>query len=382
MTSQEIPSGHAPWVSGSVHSPAPAAVSVGIAADYLTLRGGAERVEVAMLSAFPDAQLLAAMYDPDATFPEFRTHQVRTLWPDRIKALRHDVRRAFPVLAATWSRAHMDADVTFASSAGWAHAVNTTGRKIVYCHNPARWLYQPDDYFQGFPPAVRPLVRLWDGPLRKWDYRAARSADHYLVNSTSVHRRVLNAYGIDAEILHPPVTIDATGEQEPPAALEPGYLLTVSRPRGYKNTELLVEAISRVPDARLVVVGGPTSETTGESSRIIRLRGLSDSQLRWLYAHARALLAASFEDFGLTPIEANAFGTPAIALRAGGYLDSVVEGVNGLFFDENTPSAIAQAVDQLDTAGLEPDRIRAHADRFSLARFVARLRALAASPGA
>ena len=107
--------------------------SVALAADYLTQRGGAERVVLAMSAAFPEAGILAAAYDPESTYPEFADRRITTLWPDRIGAFRSDPRRAFPVLAPTWSRALVDADVTVVSSSGWAHGVRTTGRKIVYC---------------------------------------------------------------------------------------------------------------------------------------------------------------------------------------------------------------------------------------------------------
>jgi len=351
---------------------------IAVAADYLTVRGGAERVAVAMLDAFPRARVLTALYEPDATYPEFGTRHIETLWPNRFASLRRDVRRAFPLLASTWSHTNLDADVTFASSAGWAHGVRSSGRKIVYCHNPARWLYQKDDYFAGVPATLRHLAASLDLPLRRWDQRAARSADYYLVNSSSVRRRVEQTYGIDAEILHPPVTIDPNGQQDPMVGVEPGFLLTVSRPRGYKNTALLAEAVTRMTRHRLVVVGKLPEGHMVDAGRVLCVSDISDSELRWLYANASALLAASIEDFGLTPIEANSFGTPVVALRSGGYLDSVVEGVNGVFFDRNDVHSIAGAIDELTTAALDPIAIAEHADNFSLQRFTARLHELAA----
>lgn len=352
--------------------------SVALAADYLTQRGGAERVVLAMSAAFPEAGILAAAYDPESTYPEFADRRITTLWPDRIGAFRSDPRRAFPVLAPTWSRALVDADVTVVSSSGWAHGVRTTGRKIVYCHNPARWLYQRDDYFQGFDgvmralrPASAPVAPL----LRRWDRKGARDADLYLVNSTSVRRRVREVYGIEAEVLHPPVMLRPDDAQEPIPGIEPGFLLTVSRARGYKNAALLAEAVSSLPDTRLVVVGEPPEGV--DPRRVQAVSGISDAQLTWLYANAEALLAASHEDFGLTPVEANTFGTPVVALRFGGYLDSVAEGVNGVFFDTESASSVRAGIVELRRLGLDRDRVADHARRFALGPFVARLRELA-----
>lgn len=350
-----------------------------LAADYLTQRGGAERVVLAIAQAFPAARIVTAAYHPEQTYPEFRTRAIETLWPDRVGPLRRDPRLAMPVLAQAWSSRPVDADVVLASSSGWAHGARTEGRKIVYCHNPARWLYQPDDYFGGAGGAMRaarPLVRAASPLLRRWDRSAALSADLYLANSTSVRERIRRVYGIDAELLHPPVMLRPDDELDPVPGLEPGFLLTVSRARGYKNTALVVRAARRVAGARLVVVGH--LEPEDEGGDVLSLSGISDARLRWLYANAGALVAASHEDFGLTPVEANTFGTPVVALRAGGYLDSITEGVNGVFFDREDEASAAEAIEELRR--WDPDRaaIAAHAARFGLDPFIARLRELCA----
>lgn len=346
---------------------------VAIAADYLTQRGGAERVVIAMADAFPDAPILTAAYAPSLTYPELQARSISTLWPDRIPPLRRDPRLAFPVLASAWNGSDLDADVAVVSSSGWAHGVRARGRKLVYCHNPARWLYQPDDYFaSGALRLARPLASPLMPALRRWDRRAAATADLYLANSTSVQRRIRDVYGIEAELLHPPVMLDPRDPLEPIDGIEPGFLLTVARARGYKNSALVVDAAMRVPRARLVVVGGAPDGTP--TDRVTSVSGISDGQLRWLYANAEMLLAASHEDFGLTPVEAGTFGTPVVALRAGGYLDSIEEGVTGVFFDDETPAAAAAAIIELRAAGLDRDEIARRSQRFSRAEFVRRLR--------
>lgn len=342
-----------------------------LAADYLTQRGGAERVVLAMTRAFPESRIVTAAYHPEQTYPEFASREIETLWPDRVGPLRRDPRLAMPVLASAWSGRPVDADVVLASSSGWAHGVRTDGRKVVYCHNPARWLYQPDDYFGGAGAAMRvarPMVGAASPLLRRWDRKAALSADVYLANSTSVRDRIWRVYGIEAELLHPPVMLRPDDELDPVPGLEPGFLLTVSRARGYKNTALVVRAARRIPGARLVVVGHLEAEDQGDD--VLALSGISDARLRWLYANAGALVAASHEDFGLTPVEANTFGTPVVALRAGGYLDSITEGVNGIFFDREDEGDIARAVEELRRWDLDRGSVMEHARRFGLESFV------------
>lgn len=162
-----------------------------------------------------------------------------------------------------------------------------------------------------------------------------------------------------------------------------GYLLIVSRLLPYKNVGAAIEAV-RGTGHRLVVVGdGPLrAEIASSAPPNVRLaRDLTDAQLRWVYAHATCLLAPSLEDFGLTPLEAAAAGVPTVALRAGGYLDTVLEGRTGVFVDEVTPRTIAAGIAAAEQTRWDPAAIRAHATSFGEDRFAQRVRALAAELG-
>jgi glycosyltransferase involved in cell wall biosynthesis len=350
--------------------------------DYLTQRGGAERVALALLDAFPDSRLVTSVYDPDATYPEFRDHRVDTLWLDRVRALQRDPRRALPLLARAFSAHEIrDADLVVCSSSGWAHGVRTDAPKIVYCHNPPRWLHQTADYVADQRLPARLALDVLRKPLTRWDRQAAATATAYLANSSVVAARIENTYGIAADVVPPPVTIDPAGHQEPVVGLAPGFLLTVSRARGYKHTDALAHAVQQLlPGERLVVVGGLPARADGRgwSDRVIGISCASDAQLRWLYAHCAALLAVSAEDFGLTPLEANAFGRPALCLRAGGYLDTLRPGRTGVFVDDATPAAIADGVRRLRATAFSEAAIRAHAGRFAPDVFAARIRQIAA----
>ncbi|WP_404392291.1 glycosyltransferase [Humibacillus xanthopallidus] len=356
---------------------------VAIAHDYLTQRGGAERVVLALHRAFPDATIHTTLYDPDGTYPEFRDARIVTSPINRIGPLRREHRAALPLLPYAVSRLRIDADVVVASSSGWAHGVPTTGRKIVYCHAPARWLYQADAYLgdQAARSAKSRALDVLGGWLRRWDRRAAASADVYLANSTVVRERIAAAYGIEATVVAPPYGVDAGGELTPVEALadwaDVGYLLVVSRLLPYKNVDVAIEAVRDLPE-RLVVVGqGPMGEQLRASApgNVRLLSGLTDAELRWTYAHARALVGPSLEDFGLTPLEAATFGVPTLALHGGGYLDTIDEAVNGVFFAEPTVDAVRAAITSARDRGWDAAAIRAHAEAFSEERFRERLRA-------
>ncbi|PMC74789.1 glycosyltransferase [Brachybacterium sp. UMB0905] len=362
---------------------------IAIAHDYLTQRGGAERVVLSLVKAFPDAELHTLFYEPGQTYPEFRDVRIRTSVLNRIGPLRRDPRLALPLLAPIASRMRIDADVVIASSSGWAHAFPTRGRRLIYCHSPARWLYLPGDYLGDAGPLdpKRLALTALAPALKRWDRRAASAADQYWGNSSVVVERIRDVYGIEAEPLFPPFSPDvAAGTQEPipelagwagPDGTEGGHYLVVSRLQPYKNVDQVIAAFDQLPAERLLVIGrGPEKERllAGAGANVRLVEGLSDAQMRWAYASATALIAASHEDFGLTPLEAGAHGVPTIALRAGGYLDTVTEGVNGLFFEEGTPEAICEAVSHFDPDAYDAENIRQRMDgRFGEGRFIHRL---------
>ncbi len=358
-------------------------MTVAIVHDYLTQRGGAERVVLAMARAFPGAPVHTSLYHPDGTFPEFSAADVETLWLDRVPALRRYHRLGLPILAGAFSRLRVDADVVFCSSSGWAHGAQVTGRKVVFCHAPARWLHQRDRYLRGRGPAGTALS-LVQARLRRWDVEAARSADRYLANSTRTRDLVREVYGIEAEIVFPPYALEPDGPVRPVETLDDGFVLCVSRLLPYKNVETLLHAFARLPDRRLVIAGAGPDEARLRAlapPNVTLLGRVDDDELRWLYSRCAALVAASYEDFGLTPLEAAAFGKPSAVLAFGGFLDTVGPDT-GVHFDEPTPAAVAAAVETTLARAWDAQAIATHAERFSEHRFAARLRGIAAEESA
>lgn len=337
-----------------------------------------------MARAFPSAPMYTSLFEPEETFASFGEIDLRTSALNRWSVLRSNHRLALPLLASSFGRLDVDADVVLCSSSGWAHGARTSGRKVVYCYNPARWLYQRDQYFAGCGRLAKLSASAFRRPLIRWDHRAARRADRYIATSTVVRDRIRATYGIDAEILPAPHAADVAGERRP-MGIEPGYFLAVGRLMAYKNFDATAAAFAELPGERLVVVGsGPEEHALRRvaPANVTFLSSVSDPELRWLYANARGLIAASYEDFGLTPIEAAAFGVPSAVLRWGGFLDTVIEAETGVFFDEPDPSMIAAAVRRLARLSWVPAQLAAHADRYSEARFAEGLQAIVADEAA
>jgi glycosyltransferase involved in cell wall biosynthesis len=279
----------------------------------------------------------------------------------------------------------VDADVVLCSTSGFAHAVQATGVKLVYCHNPPRWLYdEARHYLCRLPDAVQTAFAAVAPSLRTIDRRAARTADAYFANSKIVVSRIREAYGMDAEVFAPPVTQPSTFEK-PIAGIEPGFVLCASRLLPYKNIDEVVRAFAILRDERLVVVGeGPLrQELNGLATPNVTFTGpVKGEELAWLYRSCAGLVAASREDFGLTPLEAASYGRPSAVLRFGGFLETVVDGETGVYFDEPEPQQIAKAVTAMLRRSWDTSKLMAQTKRFSEEQFVSRLRSAVASAGA
>jgi glycosyltransferase involved in cell wall biosynthesis len=358
-------------------SPTTRTPRVALAHDYLSERGGAERVVVSLTKAFPGAPLYTSVYEPER-FPEFDDVDIRTSDLNRVDLFRHHHRAAMPLIPRAFRRLHVDSGVVVCSSSGFSHGISTDAPKIVYCHNPPRWLYQKSQYVAG-------RKRFWLAStamqpyLHHWDQRAAASCAVYLANSSVVANRIRQVYGKEAEVLPPPTTLDPLGPQEPVNVLDAGYFLCVARLQPYKNVDAVVEAFRHLPSEQLVVVGNGSQLAEMQAAapfNVSFVGHVSDHQIRWLYANCQALISASFEDFGLTPVEAALYGKPSLLLRWGGFLDTMQEGVTGLFFDRPTPAKIEQAIRRYRAESWSSATIIHAAERFSETGFAARMRAI------
>jgi glycosyltransferase involved in cell wall biosynthesis len=354
---------------------------IAIAHDHLLLRRGAERVVLALAKAFPDAPIYTSLYDQATTFPEFRDMDVRPAPINENTWMRNHYREVIGGLAMSWSKIHVDADLVISSSSGLSHGVRTSGRKLVYCYSPARWLYNTERYMPNATLTQKATMRTLTPVMRGWDHRAAATADAYVAVSSPVQQFVAAEYGINAALLAAPHAMSSTGHTEPVPGfdLADGFALVVSRLLPYKHVDAIVDAV-RGTSRELVIVGtGPAQRELrrGMPGNVRMLSNLSDAQLRWLYGKAGAFVAAGDEDYSLAPLEAGALGVPSVVLRRGGLVDTTLEGITGVFFDEPTPDAIRAALEKADRTRWNPLVIAAHAAQFSEGAFVASMRAAA-----
>ncbi|MEX3611272.1 glycosyltransferase [Rothia sp. LK2588] len=359
-----------------------ATAELAIAHDYLTQRGGAERVVLSMHQAFPEATIYTTLYDPENTYPEFKDAKIVVSPLNKVAVFRKNHRLALPLLPIASSLLRVPAKKALVSSTGWAHGFNFTGQSYIYCHSPARWLYLTDQYLGDHSGRLATAaIRVLRPALIRWDQWAARKAGPYVANSTTISRRIANVYDKLADVIFPPYSVAEDAPEQPIAGLEDfladgDYFLIVSRLLPYKNVDKAVEAFSGSDKKLLVIGAGPMADElramSGENVQFAS--NISDAELRYAYHHCAALLAVSYEDFGLTPLEVGSFGKPTIALHAGGYLDTITPGLNGSFIDESTPAEIRNAVFNFDAGEWDAAAIKEHMRGFSEERFIRQLR--------
>lgn len=362
-------------------SPCDSVYPIAIAHDYLTQRGGAERVVLALHKAFPEAPIYTTLYDPEQTYPEFKECTVITSPLNVFPLFRKDHRLALPLLPLFSSKLKVNAQHAIVSTTGWAHGFDLPDDSFIYCHSPARWIYLTDQYMGSrINKGIARVFKVMRPFLRKWDRDAASRLPHYVANSSIIQQRIFDVYGKRAEIIFPPYSINEQGNQSPIPGLEEfmsdGYFMIVSRLLPYKNVQYAVQAFAGLEQKLLVVGSGPMLDELKRMSteNVAFASNISDEQIQYAYAHADALLAVSHEDFGITPLEGGAFGKPTIALHAGGFLDTIVEGVNGTFIDTPSADDIREAVLNFDPASYSVIEIKKHVEQFGEERFIAQVR--------
>ena len=336
--------------------------------DYLNQRGGAERVVLELAAMFPGAPLYTSLYRRASTFPEYEALDIRTSFLDPLPVDRH-FRALFALYPAAFrSLGPIDAELVLSSSSGWAHTVRTTPRAFhaVYCYTPARWLYGG---YLTHSSTQRALEPLW-GKLRRVDIAAAARADLYIAISEQVRKRIRRRYGRDAPVVYPPVDV---GRFTPRPRGE--RLLVVSRLLPYKRVDLVIDAATRAGLELDVVGTGPAlADLRHRAGPSVRFHGdLPDAQITALFEGCRAVCLPGVEDFGIVPVEANAAGKPVVAFAGGGALETIEEGVGGVFFRQQSPRALLGALDRCDEIDSSPERIAQNAQRFSRDTFRRRL---------
>ena len=346
---------------------------VAVLHDWLTGMRGGEKVLEGILEIHPAAELFTLFHFPGSVSPLIENRTIHTSWLQRTAASARDYRTLLPLFPSAVSGWRFDQfDLVISSSHCVVKSVDTGDvPHVSYCHTPMRYIWDRfDDYF----PPRRPLLRLaaqtaapW---LRRWDRATAAGVDHFVANSTFVRERIRRHYDRDAVVIHP--FVDDRFLEAPMPQERDDFHLVVSALVPYKRIEIAVEA-ARLTGRRLVIAGsGPLAEKLAkEADPIVELRGfVSEDELLELLGRARSLILPGVEDFGITPLEAMAMGTPVIAYGEGGVLDSVLEGETGIFFGTGGIDSLPQAMERVERMTWDRERIRSRAREFSRARFL------------
>jgi len=353
--------------------------NVAVFHDNFGQMGGAEKVAEEIHCLLPGASLHSTLAVPEILSPGLREAGIKTSWMQRLPALRNLFRHYFLFYPfAVESVDLSEYDLIVSSCFGYAKGVRKRrgAVHVSYCHTPMRWVWRYEDYSEraGFSRLTRLLLPPLLSVLKLWDLRASRQPDYFIANSKVVAERIRKFYGRDSVVIPPPIDVKRFTPAIPDQPAEDFYLV-LSRLVPYKRIDLAVEACTRL-NRKLVVIGdGP------DRARLEKLAGPSvqflgrqpDDAVVKYAASCRALIFPGEEDFGMTPLEVNAAGRPVIAFRAGGALETVVEGVTGMFFDEPTSASLEQTIEKFEHRWWSTTDLQVHAARFDRVIFAERL---------
>ena len=349
---------------------------VAIVHDWLTGMRGGEKVLEALCRLFPEAELYTLVHRRGSVSPLIEHRRVHRSIVDRLPLAETRYREYLPLFPFVVEQFGFDGfDLVISSSHCAAKSVVVPGRTvhICYCHSPMRYAWDQFDAYFGAHRVGQPAsavfrrVMAW---LARWDRATADRPDRYVANSQYVAGRIGRYYNRVASVVYPPVDTDFF---TPETARPRTHYLIVSALVPYKRVELAIEAC-RLADRPLVVAGdGPDrvrlERTAGGTVSFVGSR--SNEEIRDLYRSAKAVLLPGEEDFGIVPVEAQACGTPVIALGRCGALETVQHGTTGLLVDEASPEAFARAIESAEGISWGTQALRTNAERFAPAAFAA-----------
>jgi glycosyltransferase involved in cell wall biosynthesis len=362
-------------------------IKVAIVHEWLTCLAGSERVLEQLLKVYPQAEIFCLvdyLEESDRGFLEGKT--VNTSFLQKLPFGRILFRKLpwlMPCAIESFDMSPFDVILSSSHAVAKGAITGPDQLHICYCHSPIRYAWDMQhEYLRqaGLTTGFKSIyARLTLHYLRIWDIRTANGVDCFIANSRFIAKRIEKTYRRNAIVIHPPVDVDRFQPNTP----KEDFYLSVSRLVPYKRADLIIEAFSKMPSRRLIMIGdGPSlSQWKKNAAQNIEFLGYQDdATVSVLMAKARAFVFAAEEDFGITVVEAQAAGTPVICFGRGGVLDSVIPGITGIFFPEQTSESIQEAVATFESTeeNFRPEVIRAHAERFSQQRFRDRIERLVA----
>lgn len=360
--------------------PLPPDNRIALVHDWLTGMRGGEKVLEVLCDLFPGAPIFTLLHNPGSVSKVIESHPITTSFIQKLPLKRTRYRSYLPLFPKAIESFDLSGFKLIIST---SHAVAKgaippkDAFHICYCHTPMRYVWELYDEYFGPGKAdllTRTAMKVLAPRLRAWDVRTSDRVHAFIANSRNVADRIQRYYGRTAEVLHAPVDVSAF----PLSTENDGSYLIVSALVPYKRIDLAIEACEHL-GRRLNIVGiGPDLKKlkSRESEHIRFLGWQSDADLARLYGSCRALLFPGVEDFGIVPLEAMACGKPVIAYAKGGALETVVDGVTGVLFREQTVEDVARAIVKCETTPFDSSIIRNHAVRFDRSMFRTNLMSL------
>jgi glycosyltransferase involved in cell wall biosynthesis len=350
-------------------------MKIALVHDVLNQLGGAEKVLENFLEIWPDATLHTVFYDEAKTAGKFSRYQKKISFLDRFPLAHSHPKLFLAALPWAFGKFSFDGyDIVLSDSSAFAKHVRTGKPHICYCHTPTRFLWTEPDYLdkQGYPAILKWMGKAVMPLIRKADFDSARRVDFFIANSRNVQSRIRKYYGRESVVIPPPVDTEffrpTVGKQD--------YFFTVSRLEHYKRMDIIMEAFNELGWPlkvagtgsgldKLKAMAGPNVEFLGH---------VSDDDLRKHYSAAKAFVFAADEDAGIAVVEAQACGTPVVAFGSGGSLETVVKGVTGEFFLQQTRQSLVGVLKSFNPATYDSALIRQHALQFDKKIFQDKIR--------
>lgn len=357
-------------------------LKIGIVADWLVTYAGAERVIKEFVDLYPEADLYAVVdFLNDEARAQFNQKKARTTFIQNLPFAKKKYQKYLPLMPLAIEQLDVSSNnIVLSSSHAVAKGIITGPDQlhISYVHSPIRYAWDLQHQYlkeSSLNTGLKGLLAKWLlHKIRIWDYRTSNGVDHFVANSHFIARRIKKIYGREADVIYPPVDIERFAFHEEKS----DYYFTASRLVPYKRVDLIVEAFSKMPDKKLIVVGDGSEmkKIKSKASKNIEILGYQPNSVMQDYmSKAKAFVFAAEEDFGITPVEAQACGTPVIAFGKGGALETIrpygVEFATGIFFEKQSVESLISTVEKFSEIcdSIKPIDCRNNSIRFSNQRF-------------
>lgn len=350
-------------------------MKVALIHDHLAQDGGAEKVLKVLADMFPDAPIYTLLYEQKHADKYFKNRKINTSIIQRLPGgIKHYqwYMPFMPMAVEFFDLKRYDLVISDASAFAKGVITSTDTLHICYCHTPTRYIWSDTHQYieeLRYNKYFKKLISLVLNYIRIWDRQAADRVDKYIANSKTVKRRITKYYKADSSVIYPPVAIEKFSVAE----AQEDYFLIGGRLAPYKRVDIVIKAFKKL-NKKLKIFGDGVDlerlkKIAGDNKNIEFLGRVSDDERAELYRKCQAFINPQEEDFGITVVEAMASGRPVIALKKGGARETVIEGRTGIFFNNQTPESLINAVSKFNANNFNPQEIRAHAEQFSTERF-------------